>query len=189
MTSPQPTTAGATWAMASKAICSFAPAFNQHQMKADPARGNTRRGMDRLTPAVVYDDMQGLQSGFASLFDAYLPVNWRGLRSASFSRIPHRLDSSPSRRPVRFPSCCIGHHLPGCAVLAAPGTFHSMRSAGCTRPRANSLPRQHIHQCLADRRHVSVVLSKPSSSAGFKTSWKDLTCEAEPLSSDDKIHD
>jgi hypothetical protein len=51
------------------------------------------------------------------------------------------------------------------------------------------VPAEQFLQCVAHRDHHSIALSKSGSSAGFKTSWKDLTFEAEPLSSDDRIHD
>jgi hypothetical protein len=99
--------------------------------------------------------------------------------------------SSPgvwTNRPVRFYSRRIGLHSRDRAVTGCGSPFHSATSTGSRPAIGNTLADQHFSQRVADRLHHHRPF-KASSSAGFKTSWKDLTCEAEVLSPDDKIHD
>lgn len=97
---------------------------------------------------------------------------------------------APRQRPVSLSLLPegTGHHLPGCAFMAAPGlSFDAIRlPAGLVQ----HLPRQTVSQFLTGRRviHQSCLSSSPSSD-GSKTNRKALTCEAQPLSSDDKTYD
>lgn len=142
----------------SKATSSSAP--HKHQRCAQTKRGIARGVLSAHVPAAY--EPQACELG-------------RGDVSPVLSRIPHRLGFLlPSRRPVRCPSRCIGHHLRVRAHVAAPLVFHSVRSAGCTRPRAQSLAHKQVIQAVAYGPHLS-RLSSSASSAGFKTSWKALT--------------
>lgn len=127
--------------------------------------------------------------------DASSLLNWRGLeRSASFSRLhSHWLPSSSQatdRRTFLTSLAGVRRNSPERAVTGCAGAFHSANLAGANRLCVrNTLPNQHVSQAVADRLHHHLGLSKSGSSAGFKTSWKDLTRGAEALSPDDKIHD
>lgn len=93
----------------------------------------------------------------------FTPDDWRGLNCApSFSRIQIGW-FSPSRRPLRCSSRCIGHNSPGRAVtMAAPGAFHSPHSAACRRFCAQSIPHQKFIQGFADVGHLSRLSSSVS---------------------------
>ena len=149
---------------ASKASLAGVPSHKQ-QGCAQTERGNTRGVTSaHILAAHKPQDRSSLlpaRAGFLSI-GAHLPVNWPGLRVRSlYAR------SAGSNR----------------------ARDHSVRVLGSNPSRANTLAHQLPINRLADRSHVTRRLSSSPSSAGFKTSWKDLTCEAEPLSSDDKIHD
>jgi hypothetical protein len=113
-----------------------------------------------------------------------------GFGRRTFSRNSHRVAASltQSRKQAVGSS-----RLIACAYSRSAGSRRardlSAIGSGSRPAIGNSLPNQHVSQAVADRLHHHLGLSKSGSSAGFKTSWKDLTREAEALSPDDKIHD
>ena len=134
-------------------------ALNDHQGD-DAARGNCAWGLRRLphghsAHAGVHDEPQGGQvSMVCSAILSALPllpvVNWRGLRSASFSRI--KIGGILPRRNSRVRA------VTGCA-----SHFHSANPAGANRLCVrNTLPNQHVLQTVADRFHVTRRLSRAS---------------------------
>lgn len=127
----------------SKATLSSAP--HKHQRCAQTKRGIARGVLSAHVPAAY--EPQACELG-------------RGDVSPVLSRIPHRLGFLlPSRRPVRCPSRCIGHHLRARAVTGCASLFHSVRSAGCTRPRAQSLAHKQVIQAVAYGPHLSRLSS------------------------------
>jgi hypothetical protein len=158
---------------------SASSADHKHQISGRSRAGHARGA--RYVQVLVADYqpqdwMASRHAGLLSMFPDFL-LNWRGLRSASFSRI--QIGGILPRRNSRVRA------VTGCA-----SHFHSANPAGANRLCVrNTLPNQHVLQTVADRFHVTRRLSSSPSSAGFKTSSKDLTCEAQALSSDDKIHD
>ena len=145
----------------------------QHQKLTHTERGNSW-GLCAPIPAVVYDNVRDWSAiGRAGLPGADAPnllTNWRGLCAPSFSRNSHRSAFSPDRRLVRCSSRRTGHHLPGCAVMAAPGAFIHASGPDCSPPRANRLPHQQLVNPLVDRLHFPNVLSNSFAFAGFNTS-------------------
>lgn len=137
-------------------------ALDQHQMKADAARGNTRRGSRRLTPAVVrcVDDMQDRLAPCKAGFD--LLVTGRGRRgSGPFSRIQIpslNAGFSPSEGQLRVRA------FDGCAAL-----FHSRTFDGCRRHLVQSLTHEQAIQAVAHVSHHQ-DLSKFVASSGSQTS-------------------
>ncbi len=161
------TTQGGTLQLVATATGSTLAALDQHQMGTDTERGQSLSlGTCRLALVAGYQE-QDWSANCGAGFKKLTLCFGRGRRgSGPFSRIPHRLDSSPSRRPVRCPSRCISHHLRVRAHVAAPLVFHSVRSAGCTRPRAQSLAHKQVIQAVAYGPHLS-RLSSSLVSAGF----------------------
>lgn len=148
------------------AKASASSADHKHQGCAQTERGNTRGVTSaHILAAHKPQDRSSLlpaRAGFLSI-GAHLPVNWPGLRVRSLYA---RSAGSNRARDLS-------------ANLAGANRL-------CVR---NSTAHQKFVAALTDVPHVTRRLSSSPSSAGFKTSWKDLTCEAEALSSDDKIHD
>lgn len=148
----------------SKATSSSAP--HKHQRCAQTKRGIARGVLSAHVPAAYEPQACELGRGDVSPVLSRILIGW----------------SSPSRRPVRCPSRCSGHHLPGCAVLAAPGTLHSSRNRACKPFARNSLTAQQFSQCIADRVHSSRRLSSSLVSAGNNpnenglTKWTSILC-------------
>jgi len=128
------------------AISLWFAALDQHQMKADAARGNTRRGSRRLTPAVVrcVDDMQDRLAPCKAGFD--LLVTGRGRRgSGPFSQF------SFAREPVSRLSdkrALWGGFLP----RTRGARTHSQRGLVCRPTVRQSLTHEQAIQAVA---HVS----------------------------------
>lgn len=155
-------TQGGTLRLAAMATGSRFAALNDHQGD-DAARGNCAWGLRRLphghsAHVGVNDQPQGSvdsRDGVTALRVCVplLPVlNWRGLRSASFSRISHW--PFPSLRSIRPNS-------PVRAVTGCAGAFHSVRFSDCRPSRTNTLAHQLPINRLADVPHV-LTLSKAS---------------------------
>lgn len=164
-------TQGGTLRLAAMATGSRFAAFNDHQGD-DAARGKCAWGLRRLPHGHpghvgVHDEPQGISSvhGCAALQTCVplLPVlNWRGLRSASFSRISHwPFPSLAADRRVLCSSRSIRRNSPARAVTGCAGAFHSVRFSDCRPSRTNTLAHQLPINRLADRPHVQ-VLSKAS---------------------------
>ena len=132
------------------AISLWFAALDQHQMKADAARGNTRRGSRRLTPAVVrcVDDMQDRLAPCKAGFD--LLVTGRGRRGSGpfsqFSFAPGFLHPLSDKRAFRGSSLLPDHR---------GARTHSLRGLACQPTVRNSLPNQHFINRLADWAHLS----------------------------------
>jgi hypothetical protein len=172
---------------------SASSAAYQHQKLTHTERGNSW-GLCAPIPAVVHDNTRDwMASRHAGLLRDVFPTSLKtcpGLRGSGLSH-SHR---------VAFPSLTQSRKR-ATGFLPLVVRAYS-RCAGSNRARdlsdigsgsrpaiGNTLPNQHVLQTVADRFHVTRRLSSSPSSAGFKTSSKDLTCEAQALSSDDKIHD
>jgi len=149
--------------------------FAPHQLQmSERSRAGHARGA-RYVQALVADYqlqdwMASRHAGFENL-TLFTGRSCRG--SGAFSRnsrSAHEFLPRLSRRPVRCFSLRIGHHLPGCAVMAAPGAFIHASGPDCTPPRANRLPHQQLVNPLVDRLHFPNVLSNSFASAGFNTS-------------------
>lgn len=81
----------------------------------------------------------------------------RGVDPRSLSRISHRLDSSPSRRPVSrtLPHRGIGQTLRVRAVTGCASPFHSVRFVACKRSSGHSVAHQQPFKHFGDAPHVS----------------------------------
>lgn len=59
-------------------------------------------------------------------------------------------------------------HLRGCATLAAPRLFHSVRFSDCRPSALNTLAHEQTVNSIAQVPHLSIALSNSASSAGSK---------------------
>lgn len=165
-------TQGGELQLGAKATGSCSAAL-QHQKLTHTERGNSL-GLCAPTPAVVNDNARDWSAIGRAGFESLTLFTGRSCRgSGPFSRnsrSAHEFLPRLSRRPVRCFSLRIGHHLPGCAVMAAPGAFIHASGPDCRPPRANRLPHQQLVNPLVDRLHFPKVLSSSFASAGFNTS-------------------
>lgn len=149
---------------ATGALCGFpSSTADQLQMSERSRAGHARWA--RYVQALVADyQEQDWSANCGAGIERLTLFIGRGRRgSGPFSRIPHRLGFLlPSRRPVRCPSRCIGHNLRARAVTGCASLFHSVRSAGCTRPRAQSLAHKQVIQAVAYGPHLSRLSSSVS---------------------------
>ena len=157
--------------LASKASASSAA--YQHQMNAAAALGRARGVTQRHTPAVVYDNtrdwMASRHAGLLSITSPDFLLNWRGLRSASLSRISHwPFPSLAADRRVLCSSRGIRRYSPARAVTGCAGAFHSVRFSDCRPSALNTCRHQRLVNNGADRPHLSIALSNSASSAGSK---------------------
>ena len=111
-------------------------------------------------PLEQYQDRPASRAGFLS-YVTPLRSTCRGVgpglfHSHRFAAL-HRLSRSGSV----FPPC-------------GQTRVHSLRVVGANRSHAHTVAHQQFSQCLADVHHFQDRLSKPRSSAGFKTSCKEL---------------
>lgn len=117
---------------------------DQHQMKADAARGNARGVMRRLTPAAHKAQDRRLGRGDA-------PRSLSHCRSAHVSLLP-----ALSRRPV-FVQAGTGRTFPAERICAARGAFLFTRVSDCRPARAQSLAHQQTVNSPADVLHLNAL--------------------------------
>jgi hypothetical protein len=136
--------------MASRATT---PSIDQHQISGRSRAGHARGARYVQVLVADYQPQDWMASRHAGLLRDVLTtslLNWRGLRSASFSRI--QIGGILPRRNSRVRA------VTGCA-----SHFHSANPAGANRLCVrNTLPNQHVLQTVADRFHVTRRLSRAS---------------------------
>lgn len=132
--------------------------FDQHQREMRTGRGNP---WGSCAPLLVA---------------GYQPQDWMASRHAGFLRddLPNLLKTCRGLRAPGLSRIQIGRFLPlpqlrARAVTGCASLFHSVRSAGCTRPRAQSLAHKQVIQAVAYGPHLS-RLSSSVAFAGFNTS-------------------
>lgn len=161
-------------------------AHHKHQMFRHGYAGQTRRGCHVEAPVAPYElrDWSAIgragftyiqiRSGFCRVVSPRSVLTSSCELGADFGRRPfhqnsHRLPVLPrsSRQRVRFSLGCT--------------RVHSMRSAGCTRPRAQSLAHKQVIQAVAYGPHLS-RLSSSLVSVGNNpnenglTKWTSILC-------------
>lgn len=132
---------------------------DQHQMKADAARGKARGDMRRLT-CVAGNDPQHDRSGNRAGFIGFPNPRLCGAMSrASHCRSAAGI-SPHSRRPVLETLPGIGLNSPAERIRAARGAFNSVHGFGANRSIAHSVTHKPLHNlALREIQHLTAALS------------------------------
>lgn len=134
---------------------------DQHQMKADAARGKARGDTRRLTPAAHKAQARRLGRGDVT------PVLSHCRSAASIS--PH------SRRPVLETLPGIGLHFPAERIRAARGAFNSIAGSRANASRQSLRDKPPYQVAIAEIHHLTNRLSSSAVLVGIDPNENGLT--------------